>query len=80
MENRSELKNKLLDGTVRFDNSDDESAEAFEIELEFSQLSTWDNPYKLFINGELSLSFKTLNSLLNRSSALIKLHNLREQL
>jgi len=60
-----------------FNNAHNPEAEAFEIELDFSQLSTWDDPYKLFVNGELVASFKSFNGIHKRALALIAEHDLK---
>lgn len=69
-------KEQLEKESLVFNNEDRQNEEAFEIVLHFNQISTWDNPYKLFVNGELKASFKNFASFLKRAEKLIKENNL----
>lgn len=62
---------------LTFNNDHNPEAEAFEIQIDFGQISSWDDPYKLFINGELDSSFKSWNGAHKKAQTLIKAHDLK---
>ena len=59
-----------------FNNFNNPESEAIEIELDFGQISTWDDPFKLWVNGQLEASFKTFSGIQKRAKALIDAHKL----
>lgn len=69
---------ELNTSTIIYTNEHDPSAEAFSLELDFEQISTWDNPFKMFVNGELAATFRTLNGLRRRAQAIIAEHHLEK--
>lgn len=71
-------KNELIEeGVLVFNNEHDMDAEAFELEINYGQLSSWDSPFKVFINGELKADFKSFTGTKNRVEAIIKAKDLR---
>lgn len=68
----------LREGNLTFNNGFDCDADEFEIELEFERFSTWDNPFKLWANGELVASFKSFNGIKARAQKLINENNLQQ--
>lgn len=71
---------QLEEESLIFNNEHKPQAEAFEIELDFGQISTWDNPYKLFVNGQLKESFKTFTRFRQAAESLITIHDLQPAL
>jgi hypothetical protein len=70
-------KQELIDEElIVFNNENKPWEDAFEVEVEFQQITSWDNPFKLFVNGELKATFKTFIGLLNNAEALISGHEL----
>lgn len=50
-------------GTIQYTNEHNLDAEEINVEVEESQISTWDNPFKVWVNGELHKSYKTFKGL-----------------
>lgn len=70
-------KQELIDEEIiLFNNSNKLWEDSFEVEVEFQQITSWDNPFKLFVNGELKATFKTFISLKNNAERLITSHGL----
>jgi len=70
-------KQDLIDNEVIvFNNESKPWEDAFEVEAEFQQITSWDNPFKLFVNGELKNTFKTFVSLANNVEQLVSSHGL----
>jgi len=70
-------KQELIDEEIiLFNNSNKPWEDSFEVEAEFQQITSWDNPFKLFVNGELKATFKTFISLKNNAERLINAHGL----
>jgi hypothetical protein len=70
-------KQDLIDSEViAFNNFNKPWEDSFEVEAEFQQITSWDNPFKLFVNGELKATFKTFVSLKNNAERLINAHGL----
>lgn len=70
-------KQDLIDSEVLvFNNANKPWEESFEVEAEFQQITSWDNPFKLFVNGELKNTFKTFVALKNNVEQLVNAHGL----
>lgn len=63
-------------GALTFTNEHNPDEMATEVELTYSQISTWDNPYKLFLDGQLTASYKTWNGISKAAQKLISYHGL----
>lgn len=63
---------------ITYNNNHDPESESFEIQIDFGQISSWDDPYKLFVNGELNASYKTFAGVNKKAKELIKRHDLRK--
>lgn len=72
---QKELKEKT---TISFDNGYDMDAEWFELTLDYGRNSTWDSPFKLWINGELVATYETFNGIKKRAGKVIEANNLRK--
>lgn len=65
------------EGSVTFNNEHNPEAEAFELQIDFGQISSWDSPFKVFINGELKASFKSFAGMQNRVQSIINANDLQ---
>ncbi len=72
-------KQDLIDQEIiLFNNASKPWEDSFEVEAEFQQITSWDNPFKLFVNGELKATFKTFVGLRNNVEQLINAHSLEK--
>ena len=65
-------------GQLTFNNEHNPAAEAFELQIDFGQISSWDSPFKVFVNGELKASFKSFAGMRNRVQQIINSHELQK--
>lgn len=70
-------KEQLEKESLAFNNEHNQDEESFEVILSGGQISSWDNPFKLFVNGELEATFKTFKPFKTRAEKLIEKHNLK---
>lgn len=73
--NKTELK---TNGVLKFNREHDMSQEAFEVELHYGTISSWDDPFKLFVNSELVATFKSFTGIKNRAEAIIAANGLQQ--
>jgi len=69
-------KQDILEDTVVYMN-DPSNINQVVLELEHHQISTWDNPFKVFLNYELVGSYKTFSGLKKRAEKIIDQYNLK---
>lgn len=67
---------QLRDEELTFNNEDNLSEEAFELQIDNIQRASWDSPFHLSVNGQMVASFRSFNGLQRRAIALIEANNL----
>ncbi len=72
---QKELKEK---GTISFNNPHNMDAEWFDVTLDYGKNSTWDSPFKLWINGELVGTYETFSGIKKRAEKVIEANDLRK--
>lgn len=73
-----QLQQLKQEGVLVFTNEHQMEEESFELEVHYGQLSSWDAPFKVFVNGELKATFKSFAGMENRVNTIIKSKQLQQ--